>query len=226
MKFKIVLTLGLCLTLATACQNKAQEERPEETESVTVVEVAEESLENESTETSSAGIHSLPEGIVEKMAETEKYPQLEQLIIREYEIPESYWNKTKYYYNAVDLNDDGKEELFVVVIGPYTSGTGGSSAMIVYPVDGELHVNQQFTLINTPVIISDTLTNGAKEIIVYRSGGGADSTYVKLTCKDGYYTRVNDGEVIESLQGTTGKAIIANDLLADMEQGGVLLLGE
>ncbi len=69
-------------------------------------------------------------------------------------------------------------------MGPYTSGSGGSSALIVYPVSDELHVNQDFTLINTPLIISDQMTKGAKEIIAFKSGGGAVSEYVVLTCSD------------------------------------------
>lgn len=166
------------------------------------------------------------EGIVKQMAETEAYPELEELIIKEYDIPEEFREQTKYYYNYVDLNSDGADEIFVVVMGPYTSGSGGSSAMIVVPAGGALNVNQNLTLVNTPIIISDKITRGAHDIIALRSGGGAETKYVRLTSSDATYTNISDGEVLESLEGVTGTAIIANDILKDIEDGKVLTLGK
>lgn len=166
------------------------------------------------------------EGIVKQMAQTQAYPELEELIINEYDIPKEYRDQTKYYYDYIDLNSDGANEIFVVVMGPYTSGSGGSSAMIVVPAGGVLNVNQKLTLVNTPIIISDRITRGAHEIIALRSGGGAESEYVRLTASDGTYTNISDGEAIKNLDGVTGTAIIANDLLKDMEDGNILTLGE
>jgi len=167
----------------------------------------------------------ISEGIKNLYAETKVYPELEALIIKEYDIPEEFWSRTRYYYNYVDLNSDGKNEIFVVVMGPYTSGSGGSSALIVHPIDDELNVNQQFSLVRTPVIISDTSTNGSKEIIALRSGGGVESSYVKLTCSDGYYTNVSDGKEINNLDNITGTAIIANDIVEDLDNGVAITLG-
>lgn len=166
----------------------------------------------------------LPEGIKSIKAEEKAYPELENLIIEHFEIPDEYLEKTRYYYNYVDLNDDGNNEIFVVVMGPYTSGTGGSSALIVNPVGEELCVNQGFTLMRTPIIISDTKTKGAKEIIVENSGGVVESNYVALTCSDGYYTNVPEGRAVESLEGITGTAIITNDILQEFQEGKALTL--
>lgn len=166
------------------------------------------------------------EGIVKQMAEKKAYPELEELIIKEYDIPEEFREQTKYYYNYVDLNGDGVNEIFVVIMGPYTSGSGGSSAMVVIPAGGVLNVNQKLTLVNTPVIISDRITRGVHEIIALRSGGGADTEYVRLTASEGTYTNISDGEVLESLNGVTGTAIIANDILKDMEDGNILTLSK
>lgn len=166
----------------------------------------------------------LPEGIKPIKAEEKAYPELEKLIIEHFEIPENYLDKTLYYYNYVDLNDDGNNEIFVVVIGPYTSGTGGSSALIVNLLGEQLYVNQGFTLMRTPIIISDTKTNGAKEIIVENSGGVEKTNYLALTCKDGYYTNVPEGRAVESLEGITGVAIMTNDIAKEMQEGKVLTL--
>ena len=73
------------------------------------------------------------------------------------------------YYNYVDLNGDGSNEIFAVAVGPYTSGSGGDSGMWLIPYAG-MTVSQAFTLIRTPIIVSDTTTNGAHEPILQRSG--------------------------------------------------------
>ena len=171
---------------------------------------------------------SLPEGIKGLKAETTPNIELQQLIIDYYEIPEDFYETTSYDYNYVDLDGDGTDEIFAVVSGPYTSGSGGSSALWVIESAGKLHVNQNFTLVNTPVIISDTVTNGLKELIIPYYGGGAESSYSVLVGKDGLYPRVPDGKMIESLEGITGIAIIANDKITEIEAGimGLNLLSE
>ena len=169
----------------------------------------------------------LPAGVEQVKAETEANPELEQAIIDYYEIPEESWEATKYYYNYVDLNGDGTEEILAVVMGPYTSGTGGSSMLWVLSY-ADMAVNQAFTLINTPIIVTKEATNGqeygTRGLIVQRSGGGAETEFVLLTCNDGVYKEVNDGEVLESLEDVEGTAIICNDLMADMESGNYLTL--
>ena len=95
------------------------------------------------------------------LAESEPYPALEQFIIDTYGIPEDFYDKTKYYYNLVDLNEDGREEIFAVVMGPYTSGSGGSSALIAFDFEGDIREITQLTLIHTPIIISEHDTKRA-----------------------------------------------------------------
>lgn len=87
-------------------------------------------------------------------------------------------------------------------------------------------VSQSFTLIRTPIIVSDTTTNGAHEPILQRSGGGAETEYVRLVCSDGVYSNPADAEVVEDLAAVTGKAIISNDLTVDMQSGDYLTLAD
>ena len=129
------------------------------------------------------------------------------------------------YYNYVDLNGDGSNEIFAVAVGPYTSGSGGDSGMWLIPYAG-MTVSQSFTLIRTPIIVSDTTTNGAHEPILQRSGGGAETEYVRLVCSDGVYSNPADAEVVEDLAAVTGKAIISNDLTVDMQSGDYLTLAD
>lgn len=125
---------------------------------------------------------------------------------------------TRYYYNYVDLNDDGKDEAIVLLVGMYTSGSGGSTALIMEK-DDEWTVKQELTLINPPIIVSDHMTDGWKNLIVYKSGGGATASYVILKHINEEYTTVNDGVVIDNLDGITGVAIINDDLAKDIQEG-------
>lgn len=230
---KSIIVAGICTALLfTGCGADAKEkENPvNEEKQIVVVENADDLEKTEEGKTVDEKNNRVfwntefPEGVEIVSSEKEKNEALEKLIIEEFEIPEDMLENTRYYYNYVDLNNDGKEEIFVVVMGMYTSGTGGDSALIVYPVEDKLYVNQRFTLIQEPIIISDTMTNGAKEIIVYRAGGGAEGEFVALTCQDGEYDSVNDGIVIDDISNVKGRAIIANDILKDMENGDVLTL--
>jgi len=185
----------------------------------------------QSESTSSAGAEAaensytawLPTGVTQELSETEPLPELAQAIAEQYEIPEEEWANTKYYYNYIDLNGDGTDEIFAVAIGPYTSGSGGSSGLWLIPYAG-MAVAQTFTLVRTPVIVSDTMTGGAHELVFQRSGGGGGTNYVRLTCSDGTYSNPADAEVIEDISQIKGTAILCNDLAADMESGSYLTL--
>ncbi len=189
-------------------------------------EITEDNMEKDSV--AEVSMVDLPEGITGVKAENIPNKQLKNLIIEYFDIPEEYYETTKYYYNYVDLNEDGSDEIFVVVSGPYTSGTGGSSALWVVENAGKLHVNQDFTLVNIPIIVSDTITDGVHDLVVPYYGGGAESQYSILKCNNGEYTKVADGGKVKTLEGITGKAIIANDLITEIEAGfmGLNLLDE
>lgn len=158
-------------------------------------------------------------------ADQERNTALEKAIIDHFKIPREDVATTKYYYNYVDLDGDGKDEIITVVMGPYSSGSGGSTALFLTETkSGKMQLDQELTLIQTPIIISDKITNGYKEIIVMNSGGGAEPNYVSLTANNGKYTSVNDGTVIEGLEGISGTAIISNDISKDMDEGKALYL--
>lgn len=171
----------------------------------------------------------LPENIQQKMAESKANPALEKAIIDYYKIPKEELAKTKYYYNYVDLNGDGSDEILAVVMGPSTSGTGGDSMLWVLPY-ADMAVSQAFTLVNTPIIVTKEATNGqefgAKGLIVQRSGGGAQTETVLLTNIDGEYENINDGKVLKTLEDVEGAAIICNNLIEDNENNNFLTLSE
>lgn len=186
------------------------------------VNTAEEEIDNE------VPMVDLPKGIKGEKAEVQRLEELRNLIISYYDIPKDYYESTRYYYNKVDLDEDGEEEMFVIVMGPYTSGTGGSSALWVTTNEGKLHVKQDFTVVNTPIIVSDNLTNGVHDLIVPFDGVGAQSQYSVLEFKGDSYPSVSDGKMSKDIEGITGNAIIANDLVEEMNKGitGMNLLAE
>ena len=196
------------MTLLTGC---AAEDKPVETEVQTEMEtqVETETQTEEDTEV--------------RLSQTEHLPELAAVIAETYDIPEDAWENTRYYYDYVDLNEDGVDEIFAVVMGMYTSGSGGDSALIVHPAAG-MTVSQQFTLVRMPILVSDEMTNGAHDLIFLRSGGGSEPAYVRLTCTDGIYSNPSDAEVLEDIDDIKGITILGNDVAADLDAGSALTL--
>lgn len=146
----------------------------------------------------------IPPSIPKQYAETNPCPELEKAIVAYYELSEEERANTSYVYNRVDLNGDGTEEIFAVITGPYTSGTGGDSAVWGRLYKGKFQIYQSFTLIRTPVIITQEATNGAKGIIVRRSGGGAPAELIQYVSHDGEYVP----EPFTGLEKVKGTAIL------------------
>ena len=163
--------------------------------------------------------------IENEYSEREKNTDIEKLIMDTFEITDDIKKDTKYYYNYVDLNNDGSAELIAYVIGPSTTGTGGSSVLIAEKQNNSWNVKQTLNLINQPIIISDNLENGMKEIIVsnYDSEDGKEP-YIKLKYTADGYQSVNEGEFISNLDDIKGVQIISDDLAEDLQSENYLTL--
>lgn len=159
-------------------------------------------------------------------ASDEEYPQLAQFLISYYEIPEEYQQETRYYYNYTDLNEDGTNEIFAVVIGEYTSGSGGDCAVILKQEEEHVFsVMESFQFFRTPVIISKKMTNGWHEIVLEVYGGGIDPGFIicHFSENGGYQTEEN--EFVEELpEDTAGFRILSNNLIDDLDKGRYLTL--
>ena len=73
----------------------------------------------------------LPQGVKQLPSEKEPNEMVRTALIDTYQIPEDEWDMTRYYYNYVDLNEDGSDEIFALAVGPYVSGSGGSCALLL-----------------------------------------------------------------------------------------------
>lgn len=228
----IAISLLICSIIAIyGCSSNSDSNVNPNTENTNVKD--EENIENNSTTNNSENKDSQSniilidnDNITGKLSENVDNPNLVKAIINELDLDEEADKQTRYYYNYVDLNDDGVNEIFVELVGTYTSGTGGDTAIIFTEVNGRLEEFDEFTLIHNPIIISNEKTNGYRDIIVERSGGGAEKEYVVLKY-DGYdYSDVNESDTLNSIDNVSGVAIISNDMVKDTEQGKGLYLAK
>lgn len=145
-------------------------------------------------------------------SETKRDLNLEEAIKKEFDLNEEVEN-IRYYYNKIDLNGDGIPEVFVYLVGPYVCGTGGCSGVIFKQENGEYKVLSRFSLVRNPVIISNTKTNGYRDIIMYVAGGGIKSFFARVRY-DGKTYPMNPSIEPKVEIGTKvdGVAIIADDI--------------
>jgi hypothetical protein len=79
----------------------------------------------------------------------------------------------RYYYNRVDLNDDGQSELVVYFVGSYTCGSGGCTTLIFTPTGQDYRLVSKLTVVNAPILVTPQKTAGWKDLVILVSGGGA-----------------------------------------------------
>lgn len=226
MKKKLVSAFIAVSLLLAVGGCKEVETVPAEENGVTELpssETVEQEVFSESTQELFTGW--LPAGVEQIQGENAPHVPLQEAIIDYYEIPEEYWGETKYYYNYVDLDGNGTNEIFTVIMGSYVGGSGGSSALWCDEQDGTVQIRQAFTLINTPIIVADAdQDHPEKRLLLQRSGGGTGTELVQLEYKEGVYNNVADAQPVDNIKDITGTAIICNDLIKDMDRDQYLTL--
>lgn len=163
--------------------------------------------------------------VVSEYAEETEYPALASFLISYYQIPDEYQSETRYYYNYIDLNDDGTEELFAFVVGEYTEVSFGDPALILTEeADGSFTVLETFEGVHTPILISENTTNGWHDIIYNEYGMGTEDGYriCHYNPEGGYQTELS--EVVEESPSQGGTQILSNNLIDDMDKGNYLTL--
>ena len=158
-------------------------------------------------------------------AEKEEYPELAAFLISYYQIPQEYQSETRYYYNYIDLNEDGADELFAFIVGEYTEVPFGNPMLILQKDDaGAFVVTEAFEGVHTPITISESTTNGWHDIIYNEYGMGAEDGYriCHYNPNGGYQTEIN--ELLEDKPMQDGTQILSNNLIDDMDKGNYLTL--
>jgi heat shock protein HslJ len=115
-------------------------------------------------------------------SETTANPALERAILRElpgyeYSASEPVSQAVRYFYNQVDLNGDNSREIIVYLVGSFTCGTGGCTALIFQPSGSDYRLVSELTGVSNPIVVSEQRTNGWNDLILYVSGGGSQGAY-------------------------------------------------
>jgi hypothetical protein len=90
-----------------------------------------------------------------------------------------------YYYNRVDLNDDGIPEVLVYLFGPGVCGTGGCDALVLEPANGGYRLVSDMVLARNPIVVSEHKTHGWHDLIMFIAGGGLEPGYYSVVPYDG-----------------------------------------
>lgn len=157
-------------------------------------------------------------------SETAPNPKIEQAILRslpdyskDVSDPEQYM---RYYYNRVDLNGDGQPEVIAYLVGSYSCGSGGCSAMIFTPKGQDYRLVSKLTLVNDPIVVTPQKTSGWKDLVLLVSGGGAKPQYSRLRFKGSAYPSNPSVQPAVTPNSTlTGIAVVAD---ASSSRGQVL----
>lgn len=157
-------------------------------------------------------------------ASLEADPELEALLIRHYGLTEEISRQTRYYYDRIDLNEDSVDEIFVILVGPQTTGKAGSMGSLVLEENGELKVEKDFSQLYMPIVVSTNTQENWHDLILCVGENDGTEHYVVLTYRDGSYAI--GGQMLETLEGIDGAAYLCNDLNEDQETGRYLTLGE
>lgn len=88
-------------------------------------------------------------------------------------------NQRKFRYEQIDLNGDGKKEIFVSFFTPYFCGTGGCAMILL---DNSLKPVARFTVTRPPVFVDSATQNGWK--ILYLKDG---NQWKELMYENGKY---------------------------------------
>lgn len=160
-------------------------------------------------------------------ADREKNQELADFLIAYYQILEEFCAETRYYYDMVDLNEDGTEEILAVVVGEYTECDGGDPAVILEQSEQGYQVLERFAYVRTPVYVSDTMTDGWHDLIFPAYGGEEGTGFRVFHYQDGIGYQNENMEFMEDMdENFCGKKMIADNFIDDMDKGNYLLLRE
>ena len=166
MKMKYVFLSLIFTFLVLSCKPEKKEtienSSPVEKEAPETVEPAQESFVPQSTDEQTA--NNLK--VFLKNYTGDDYPTLQDI------------DKRFQFYNK-DLNDDGNDEIFVRLMGPYFCGSGGCTFLLL---DKYAEIITKFTVTRAPIFIEPSKVNGWSLLLVKDSG-----VFKELVFENGTY---------------------------------------
>lgn len=146
------------------------------------------------------------------LSEKRKHEALERAIKENY-TPANAMEKISYYYNYVDLNDDGNMEVVLYLQKATRSEVIDSSVLVLSPQDnGKYTVLGNFSVVQNPIIISENKTNGWRDIIMGLPGNDVAEVLLVAKFAESQYHRSLDLQTsLQEGQVIFGKAVIADN---------------
>ena len=127
--------------------------------------------------------------------------------------------RARYVHARTDLDGDGRDEVFVYLMGPYFCGTGGCSLQLFRATGQGYALVNDFPISRVPVVVADRRTRGWRDLWRLQSGGGAPPTYVRQVFDGRRYV---ERERIPAEKGTMPKGLPVLTGEPGFDQGAVL----
>ncbi len=118
----------------------------------------------------------------------------------------------RYVYGRVDLNGDGREEVFVYLLGSIFCGTGGCNLLLFTQNRNGYSLINNFPISRLPVIVSAKRTKGWHDLIRLESGGGVKTSYVRHAFDGRRYVK---RERMPADKAPDGKSYLTGELSFD-----------
>ncbi|GGK10714.1 hypothetical protein GCM10007962_01070 [Yeosuana aromativorans] len=159
---KKLLVLLVFAQFAFSCKDTSKSnEKASEEPAGSVNETSQEPTSKNTPETDSANAHYMPftvnDALVKNIADFLKNDYLKS----DYDILMD--NDKKFQLAEIDLNSDGKNEVFVNFFSSYFCGTGGCTLLLL---SNDLKPITKFTVTRTPLYIQKEVENGWNTILV------------------------------------------------------------
>lgn len=87
---------------------------------------------------------------------------------------------TSYEVEYVDLNDNGRDDALVLLTSQNWCGSGGCTLLVFEGSTQGFEFVSRSTVVNKPIVVSETRTSGWRDLIVTIGGGGGSSGQVAL----------------------------------------------
>ncbi|MBP7370200.1 MAG: hypothetical protein KA902_02055 [Arenimonas sp.] len=95
--------------------------------------------------------------------------------------------KSRYTVVRTDLNGDGKNEVFVYLMGGFFCGSGGCNLLVFSQGMDGYSLLANISTSDPPIIVADTQSNGYSDFWRMQSVGAGSSEYVQHIYQDGKY---------------------------------------
>jgi hypothetical protein len=118
----------------------------------------------------------------------------------------------RYVHSRVDLNGDGRDEVFAYLLGLPFCGTGGCTLQLFTPSPDGYALVSVFPVSRTPVIVAATTTNAWHDLFRLESGGGAEASYVRHVFDGTTYV---ERERVPADKAPEGKRCLRGDVTFD-----------